>query len=142
MPSPFPSSTARLPGVVKSIGPLDTIRSGLPSPLKSPFNAASALGTGLVRAFWNVPLPFPRNSATPPASELAAATSGLPSELKSATATEVSFPAAGKVFAALSVPSPFPSSTSRPFMSAAITSGLPSPFTSAIATAPGSTPAG
>src|SRR3989442_717044 len=146
VPSPLPSST-EIEEVSKSTPPA-TARSGTPSPLKSPTAAEKGrvLRVAKFRAAWKVPSPLPSSTETlfAPLGKFAplgtTARSGIPSPLRSPTATEI---ATMSMFgAARKDPSPLPSSTEtvpEPPLTTA-RSRTPSPLKSPTATDEGSRP--
>src|SRR5439155_188540 len=95
---------------------LETARSGLPSPLKSPTAMdAGRLPAPKASAAWKVPLPVPCSTNTWLELGMATARSGSPSPLRSPTVTErgpLQQPLPSEKFvSARKVPSPLPSST-------------------------------
>ena len=131
VPSPWPRKIST-PGIETLFCPLvTTARSALPSPLKSAakiywfrtpatFSGQSEVGSGV-----KVPSPLPRSIETPtPEPVVVTARSGIPSPLKSATATPKAATALTLDF--VNVPSPLPRRIITPSVFGIIRSRLPS----------------
>ena len=140
VPSPFPSSTAKLP-LASTIA-----RSRWPSRLKSPVTKEENPVLAMCVSVPNVPSPFPSSIPIPELS--ARRRSALPSPLKSATATARGLVPAETFAADFRVPSPLPSRMLSPPLSpteaspefTTAMSSLPSPLKSPTAAADGLVP--